>query len=66
MKRKEKEIQNVVGGEGDENGDVKTKQKWFEKQRLTKKMKLVVKKMKTKTNKEAVKTTMKRYFENSF
>ena len=43
----------------------KIKEKWFEKQ-IGKKMKLVVKKMKTKTNKEAVKTTMKRYFENSF
>ena len=32
MKGKEKEIQNVVGGEGDENGDVKTKEKWFGKQ----------------------------------
>ena len=42
-----------------------TKETWFEKQ-IGKKMKLVVKKMKTKTNKEAVKTTMKRYFENSF
>ena len=25
MKRKEKEIKHVVGGEGDENGDVKNK-----------------------------------------
>ena len=32
MKRKEKEIQNVVGGEGDENVDVKTKEEWFGKQ----------------------------------
>ena len=32
MKEKEKEIQNVVGGEGDENVDVKTKEKWFGKQ----------------------------------
>ena len=43
----------------------KTKEEWFGKQ-IGKKMKLVVKKMKTKTNEEAVKTTMKRYFENSF
>ena len=31
-KRKEKEIKNVIGGDGDENGDVKTKEKWFGKQ----------------------------------
>ena len=28
-KRKRKEIQKVVGGEGDENDDVKTKEKWL-------------------------------------
>ena len=53
----------MVGEESDENIDMKTKE--IEKQ-IGKKMKLVVKKMNTKTNKEAVKTTMKRYFENSF
>ena len=36
MKEKEKEIQNVVGGESDENGDVKTKEEWFGKQIETK------------------------------
>ena len=46
MKKREKKINpEVIDGEGDENGDVKTKEKWFEKQ-IEKKMKLVVKKMK--------------------
>ena len=40
----------MVGGEGDENNDVKTKEKWLEN-KIEKKMKLVVKKMKTKMNK---------------
>ena len=48
-KRKEKEIKHVVGGEGDERGDVKTKEKCLEN-KIEKKMKLVVKKMKTKVN----------------
>jgi len=30
-KRKEKEIKYVVGEEGDENGDVEIKEKWFGK-----------------------------------
>ena len=30
-KRKEKEIKHVVGGECDESGDVKMKEKWFGK-----------------------------------
>ena len=31
-KRKEMESKHVVGGEGDESDDVKTKEKWFGKQ----------------------------------
>ena len=53
----------MVGEESDENIDMKTKE--IEKQ-IGKRKKLVAKRMKTKTNKEAVKTMMKRYFENSF
>ena len=32
MKKEIKEIQKVIDGEGDKNGDVKMKEKWFEKQ----------------------------------
>ena len=32
IKENEKEIKHVISGEGDENGDVKMKEKWFEKQ----------------------------------
>jgi len=37
MKRKKKEIQNVVGGEGDENGEGNKREVWFGKQ-IEKKM----------------------------
>ena len=32
MKRKKKEIQNVVGGEGDENGEENKREVWFGRQ----------------------------------
>ena len=57
-KRKENEIQNVVGEESDENGDIKTKVKWFGKQ--------IEKEMEQGWTKKAMKTMIERILENDF
>ena len=49
----------MVGEESDESGNVKIKEKWFRKQ-IEKKMKLMVKKMKQRLNKEGGENTMKK------
>ena len=59
---KRKEIQNVIGGEGVKKAmkmAKKTKERRFGKQ-IEKKMKLMVKKMKQRLNKEDGENTMKR------